>query len=68
MNEEHKRWKEVMALAEKYQFIVQAYGGMATLATHEEQKKAGVFERTQRMYKAPLGTENKNPFQREKKN
>jgi len=32
-------WKEVMALARKYGFIVQAYGGLATLATHEVQKK-----------------------------
>ena len=30
-------WKEVMALAEKYGFITQAYGGVAVLATHKNQ-------------------------------
>lgn len=30
-------WTEVMKLAEKYGFILQAYGGVATLATHREQ-------------------------------
>lgn len=34
-----KHWKEVMDLAEKYGFIIQAYGGVATLATHEVQKE-----------------------------
>lgn len=38
MNEQEK-WQEVMNLAEKYGFIVQAYGGVATLATHEVQRK-----------------------------
>jgi hypothetical protein len=33
-----KHWNEVMELAKKYGFIVQAYGGTATLATHENQK------------------------------
>jgi hypothetical protein len=30
-------WSEVMKLAEKYGFIIQAYGGTAILATHENQ-------------------------------
>ena len=33
-------WQEVMKLAEKYGFIVNAYGGTATLATHENQIEA----------------------------
>ncbi len=32
-----KHWKEVMDLASKYGFIVQAYGGVATLMTHKNQ-------------------------------
>lgn len=32
-----KNWKEVMDLAEKYGFIIQAYGGVAMLATHQAQ-------------------------------
>lgn len=30
-------WSEVMALAEQHGFILQAYGGVATLATHAVQ-------------------------------
>lgn len=33
-------WKEVMKLAEQYGFILQAYGGTAILATHENQLEA----------------------------
>lgn len=29
-------WREVMELAERYGFIVQSYGGIATLSTHTE--------------------------------
>lgn len=32
-----EHWKEVMELAEKYGFILQAYGGTALLATHRNQ-------------------------------
>lgn len=32
-------WTEVMKLAEQYGFILQAYGGVATLATQKEQIK-----------------------------
>ncbi|MFA1820578.1 hypothetical protein ACDX78_10405 [Virgibacillus oceani] len=32
-------WQEVMKLAEKHGFLLQAYGGLATLATHEVQQK-----------------------------
>lgn len=31
------RWSEVMELAEKYGFVLQAYGGTALLATHRNQ-------------------------------
>lgn len=34
-----KHWIEVMNLAEKYGFIIQSYGGVAVLATHDVQKK-----------------------------
>ena len=42
-------WEKVMKLAEENGYIVQTYGGVATLATHEEQKKAGIYEKTQKM-------------------
>ena len=46
-NEEwDKQWAEVMALAERYNLIIQAYGGVATLAHPEEQHKAGIRTRT----------------------
>lgn len=32
-----KHWQEVMDLAERFGFILQAYGGTATLATHAVQ-------------------------------
>lgn len=34
-----EKWAEVMTLAEKYGFILQAYSGVAILATPEEQEK-----------------------------
>lgn len=34
-----KHWREVMSLAERYGFIMQACGGVATLATHNAQLK-----------------------------
>jgi hypothetical protein len=37
LDDEH--WEEVMKLAEKYGFIIQAYGGTAVLATHENQSE-----------------------------
>lgn len=30
-------WREVMEIAERYGFIIQAYGGVAMLATHKNQ-------------------------------
>ena len=39
MKTEYEKWQEVMELAEKYGFIVQAFGGVATLATKEMQRK-----------------------------
>lgn len=35
--EADEHWEEVMELAEKYGFILQAYGGTALLATHHNQ-------------------------------
>lgn len=35
--EADRHWTEVMELAEKYGFVLQAYGGTATLATHKNQ-------------------------------
>lgn len=37
--EADQHWTEVMELAEKYGFILRAYGGTATLATHQNQLK-----------------------------
>lgn len=36
LEELDSHWQEVMELAEKYGFIVQSFGGTATLATHME--------------------------------
>lgn len=46
-----KHWQEVMKLAERHGFIVQAYGGTATLATHEVQKKELGEEKYQEIQK-----------------
>lgn len=35
--EADKHWHDVMELATQYGFIIQAYGGTATLATHRNQ-------------------------------
>lgn len=32
-------WQEVLKLAEKHGFIIQAFGGVAVLATHAAQKE-----------------------------
>lgn len=40
MQELDSHWNEVMKLAEKYGFILQAYGGTAILATHRNQLDA----------------------------
>ena len=32
--EQDEHWQEVMKLCEKYGFILQAFGGVATLCTH----------------------------------
>ena len=37
LRELDKHWNEVMELAKKYGFIIAAYGGTATLATHDNQ-------------------------------
>jgi len=38
-------WKQIMAIAEPHALIVQAYGGVATLAVPEEQRRAGIREK-----------------------
>lgn len=43
-----KVWDEIMRKAEEAGLIVQAYGGVATLAIPEEQRKAGIRERVLR--------------------
>lgn len=35
IKEQDKHWEEVMELAKKYNFIIQAYAGTATLCTHK---------------------------------
>ena len=40
-------WEKIMKAAAEAGFIVHAYGGTAVLATHENQKEAGIFEETQ---------------------
>ncbi len=39
-----KAWDRIMEIASKHALIVQAYGGVATLAVPYEQRKAGVRE------------------------
>jgi hypothetical protein len=38
-------WKEIMRIAEAHCLIVQAYGGVATLAIPEEQRKANIRQK-----------------------
>jgi len=47
-----KKWAEVMKLAKKYGFIIFSYGGVVILMCHEEQKKRGIFEKTQKIDKS----------------
>lgn len=43
-------WQEIMELAEKYGFIVQSFGGTATLATHAEYiEQLGMDKAAQRL-------------------
>lgn len=39
LRELDSHWTEVMKLAEKYGFIMQSYGGVATLATNAEYRR-----------------------------
>jgi hypothetical protein len=41
-------WIQIMALAEAHALIVQAFGGVATLAMPDEQRKAGIRDRVLR--------------------
>jgi len=49
MSSQDKNWTEVMKLAEKHGLITMAYGGVAVLMHHDEQKKQGIYEKTQSM-------------------
>ena len=40
-------WDKIMKLAEKEGFIVMTYGGVAILMCYEEQRKQGIYEKTQ---------------------
>ena len=42
-------WDQIMKIAKANALIVQAYGGVATLAVPSEQRKAGIREQTLRM-------------------
>jgi hypothetical protein len=43
-----KAWDRIMRIAEQHALVVQAYGGVATLAIPAEQRKAGIREQTLR--------------------
>lgn len=43
-------WSRIMRIAEDHALIVAAYGGTATLAMPEEQRRAGVREQTLRAH------------------
>jgi hypothetical protein len=47
-DEAAKAWDDIMRLAAAHALIVQAYGGVATLALPAEQRKAGIRERVLR--------------------
>ena len=38
-----------MKIAAEYGLIVETYGGIATIATHDNQREAGIFEKCQFM-------------------
>ena len=52
-----RAWVQIMEIARKHALIVQAYGGVATLAIPSEQRKAGIREQTLRMELFELETE-----------
>lgn len=45
-----KAWDQIMELARANALIVDAYGGVATLAVPSEQRKAGIRERVLRAH------------------
>lgn len=50
LEELDNHWQEVMKLAERYGFIVQSFGGTATLATHTEYiEQLGHYKAAQRL-------------------
>ena len=57
-------WEEIGKLAEKYGFIVGAYGGMMVLATHENQIKdfgeEKYLHRQKEMFRNDMTEENEN--------
>lgn len=54
VKEQDEHWEEVMKLAEKYGFIISAYGGTATLCCHkvyiEELGKEAYIDHMANMY------------------
>jgi hypothetical protein len=46
--EAEKAWDEIMKIASKHGLIIQAYGGAATLALPQVQRRAGLRERVLR--------------------
>ena len=44
-----KAYEQIMKIAEEHALIVQAYGGVATVAVPEEQRRAGIRAKTLRM-------------------
>ena len=50
-------WDKIMSMAQEAGFIVQSYGGTATLATHDAQRSAGIYEKTQKMNGHPVEPE-----------
>jgi len=46
----HAVWSAIMRLAREHCLVVDAAGGVATLAVPEEQRKAGLRERVLRMH------------------
>lgn len=60
-------WDEIMAIAKRHALIVQAYGGVATLATPAAQRESGLRAKVLAMHRydetpgAPAPTEDTTP-------
>ncbi|KKL71259.1 hypothetical protein LCGC14_2096750 [marine sediment metagenome] len=47
-----KAWDQIMQVARKHCLVIQAYGGVATLAVPVEQRKSGIREKVLRTHRA----------------